>query len=226
MFTLNKCLVHYCRNHTLSTFDKDGNLCEGKSYCLDHIPNPGKIKDDIYNYIATHDTIVGLNACGLIFSNIDFSNKKFFACNFTNCTFINNHSENLLLRMCFFDFATFNDCNFIHSKNLFNSFSMATLTHTLYTSSDLVQNNFNGIKAYQCSFDDSDLLNSRFIGTTLVDTSFRNCNLKKTIFYNTKRTNVSFKMSNTREALFESSETGSSNQNTQNETSFAGGGIL
>ena len=169
MFTLNKCLVNYCNNHALSTFDQNGNLCSSDSYCLDHIPNPGKIKDDIYNYIATHDKIVGLNACGLIFSNIDFSNKKFFGCNFTNCTFLNIHSENLLLRMCFFDFAIFNDCNFIHSKNLFNSFSMATFTHTLYTSSDLVQNNFNGIKAYQCSFDDSDLLNSRFINATLVD---------------------------------------------------------
>ena len=84
MFTLNKCLVNYCNNHALSTFDQNGNLCSSDSYCLDHIPNPGKIKDDIYNYIATHDKIVGLNACGLIFSNIDFSNKKFFGCNFTN----------------------------------------------------------------------------------------------------------------------------------------------
>ena len=226
MFTLNKCLVHYCRNHALSTFDKEGNLCDEKSYCLDHTPNPGKMKVDIYNYIATHDTIVGLNACGLLFSDIDFSNKKFFGCNFTNCTFINIHSENLLMRMCFFDFAIFNDCNFLHSKNLFNSFSMATFTHTLYTSSDLVQNNFNGIKAYQCSFDDSDLLNSRFIGATLVDTSFRNCNLKKSIFYDTNRTNVSFKMSNTREALFESAEEGKLQSDIQFGNSIVDGGNL
>ena len=52
MFTLNKCLVNYCNNHALSTFDQNGNLCSSDSYCLDHIPNPGKIKDDIYNYIA------------------------------------------------------------------------------------------------------------------------------------------------------------------------------
>ena len=226
MFTLNKCLVNYCNNHALSSFDQNGTLCSSDSYCLDHIPNPGKIKDDIYNYIATHDKIVGLNACGLIFSNIDFSNKKFFGCNFTNCTFLNIHSENLLLRMCFFDFAIFNDCNFIHSKNLFNSFSMATFTHTLYTSSDLVQNNFNGIKAYQCSFDDSDLLNSRFINATLVDTSFRNCNIKKTIFYNTNRTNVSFKMSNTREALFESEEDKINKNNIEFGNSIVDGGIL
>lgn len=202
MFEQNKCLVHYCRNLALSTFDEQGNLSAEKNYCLDHIPDPGKVKDEVYKYIAEHEKIIGLNASGLIFSNIDFSNKKFFGCNFTNCTFINNHSDNFLARMCIFDFATFNDCNFIHSKTLFTSFADATFTHTLFTSSDMIQNNFNGIKAYQSSFDDSDLFNSRFITATLVDTSFRNCNLKKTMFYSTKRTNVSFKMSNTREALF------------------------
>lgn len=203
MFTLNKCLVHYCKNHSLSTFDKDGNICDEKSYCIDHIPNPGKIKNDIYNYVATHDTIVGLNACGLIFANEDFSNKKFFGCDFTHCAFVNVHSENFLLKMCFFDFSTFNDCNFIHGKSHFNSFSMATFAHSLYTLSDLFHNNFNGIKTYQCSFDKSDLFCSRFIGATLTDTSFKDCNLTKTVFLNTKRANVSFKMANTREAIFD-----------------------
>ncbi len=202
MFAQNKCLVHYCRNLSLSTFDEKGEICDNKNYCLDHIPDPGKIKNDIYKYIDEHEKIVGLNACGLIFQNLDFSNKKFFGCNFTHCTFINVHSDKLLLKMCFFDFAIFNDCNFIHSNTLFTSFSGATFTHTLFTSSDIIQNNFNGIRSFQSSFDDSDLFNSRFFSASLVDTSFRNCNLKKTRFIDTKRTNVSFKMSNTREALF------------------------
>ena len=51
MFTKNTCLVHHCRNIALSTFDEDGNLTEEKSYCLDHIPDPGKAKDDIYKYL-------------------------------------------------------------------------------------------------------------------------------------------------------------------------------
>jgi len=202
MFTQNKCLVHYCRNLAISTFDEQGNLTDEKNYCLDHLPNPGKAKEDIYKYIDEHEIIVGLNACGLIFSNNDFSNKKFFGCNFTNCTFTNVHSTNLLLRMCMFDFASLNDCTLIQSKTIFTSFSGATFTHTLFTSSDIIQNNFNGLKAFQSSFDDSDLFSSRFITAQLVDTSFRNCNLKKTLFYNTVRSNVSFKMSNTREALF------------------------
>ena len=202
MFTQNKCLVHYCRNLALSTFDKDGNISDDKNYCLDHIPDPGKFKEQIYKYIAEHDKIVGLNVSGLLFSDIDLSNKKFYGCTFTNCTFSNISSSNIVFRMCIFDFAIFNDCSFIKSNSLFTSFSGATFTHTLFTSSDIIQSNFNGIKAFQSSFDDSDLFSSRFIAATLTDTSFRNCNLKKSLFYDSRRSNVSFKMSNTREALF------------------------
>lgn len=203
MFSQNKCLVRHCRNTALSTFDENGNLTEEKNYCLDHTPNPGKAKEEIYNYIKTHDKIVGLNACGLIFTDIDLSNKKFFGCNFFNCSFSNIHSENLLLRMCIFDYTVFNDCNLIKSNILFTSFSGCTFYHTLFTSSDMIQSNFNGIKAYQSSFDDSDLFNSRFIKAKLIDTSFRNCNIKKVLFYEIESSNVSFKLSNTREALFD-----------------------
>ena len=226
MFIQNKCMVPYCQNNAISQIDENGSLKYSKGYCIDHISNPGKIKEEIYDYIIKNEKIEGLNACGLIFSGIDFSNKRFYGCNFTNCSFLNIHSQKIVLRMCIFDFEIFNDCNFIHSNMLFTSFSGSTFTHTLFTSSDMIQNNFNGIKSYQSSFDDSDLLNSRFISATLVDTSFRNCNLKRTLFYNTDRTNVSFKMSNSREAKF--SRDGSLEE--QNDLAFGNsvvdGGIL
>ena len=113
MFTENPCLVRHCRNNALSTFDENGNLTEEKSYCLDHIPDPGKLKQDIYNYIKNNNKIIGLCASGLIFQDIDFSNKEFYGCNFHRCTFTNIHSEKVLTHMCIFDFAVFNDCSFI-----------------------------------------------------------------------------------------------------------------
>ncbi len=204
MFTQNRCLVHYCKNSALSTFDENGNLKDGKNYCIDHISDPGKFKKDVYSYIHSHDKIVGLNATGLLFSDIDISNKQFFGCNFSKCSFINVKAENLRFKVSIFDFSTFNDCMFVKSNALFCSFSGSIFTHTLLTSSEIIQSNFNGIKAFQSSFDDSDLYNSRFILAELVDTSFRNCNLKKANFLNSKRTNISFKMSNTREAIFNS----------------------
>ena len=113
MFTQNKCLVHYCRNLALSTFDEDGNITDGKNYCLDHIPDPGKFKADIYKYISEHDKIVGLNVCGLYFSDIELSNKKFYGCTFINCTFNIMSSCYVVPRMFIFDFAFFNDFSFI-----------------------------------------------------------------------------------------------------------------
>lgn len=202
MFVQNICKVHYCRNLALSSFDENGNICNSGNYCLDHTPDPGKSKEQIYNFIQSHDEIIGLNCSGMIFKDINMSNKKFIGCNFYKCNFTNFHSENINLKLCIFDYAVFNDCTFIKSETFFTSFSGSHFNHILFTSSDIVQNNFNGIQAHQSSFDDSDLFNSRFIKAKLINTSFRNCNLKKAMFLESYRENVSFKMSNTREAIF------------------------
>src|SRR5574344_2765984 len=203
MYTLNKCLVHSCRNLALSTFDENGNITEEKNYCLDHIPDPGKAKEQIYAYIRTHDTIIGLNTAGITFTDIDFTDKRFYGCNFQHCTFRNLRSEGFRSRMSMFDFAVFSDCNLVNSNMQFTSFAGCTFSHPLFTGSDLVQNNFNGIQSYQSSFDDSDLYNSRFTRAKLIDTSFRNCNVKKTVFRSIEQQNVLFKYSNTREAIFD-----------------------
>ena len=155
MFSLNKCLVHACNNLALSTFDENGNISNEKNYCLEHIPNPSKMQQDIYNYIKTHDKIVGLNTVGMTFTDIDLTNKRFYGCNFTYCTFTNLQSLNFRSRMSIFDFAVFNGCNLIQSNIHFSSFAGCEFSHTLFTSSDLVHKNFNGITSFQSSFDDS-----------------------------------------------------------------------
>ena len=193
MFALNKCLVHSCNNLAISTIDTQKNITNEKNYCLDHSPDPGKIQRDIYEYINTHDKIVGLCAAGITFQDITFSDKQFFGCNFMNCTFKNIHS--------IFDFAVFSDCKLIDSNIKNSSLAGATFFHTIFTGSELFQTNFNGINAFQSSFDDSNLKSSTFIKSTLENTSFRNCNIKNTNFLESKRTNVSFKMSNDKEAI-------------------------
>lgn len=202
MFSVNKCLVPTCTNSALSDFDQYGNIIKSNGYCLEHIPDPGNIQAKIFDYIKNHDMIIGLNASGIIFKDIDLSNKKFFGCDFSDCTFQNVKAENTIFKISVFDFAFFFDCNFIKSRIQFTSFSCCTLTHTIFNFCDILQCNFNGARVFQCSLDNCDFFSSRFIKATLSDTSFRNCNLKKTIFSAAKRENVSFKMSNTREAIF------------------------
>ena len=104
---MNKCRVRACHNIAVSTFDENGEITENKGYCIDHSPNPGKSKEDILKYIATHEKIVGLNANGMTFSDMDLSNKKFYGCNFQHCTFTNVHSKGFRSRMTMFDFAVF-----------------------------------------------------------------------------------------------------------------------
>lgn len=204
MFALNKCLVRSCQNLAVSSFGKDGDVIDEPGFCMDHAPNPGMLKAKIYDCINENDTIVGLNASGMIFADMDFSGKRFYGCNFQRCFFKNVRSEGMRSRMSMFDFSTFDVCAMLKLSAQFSSFGGCSFAHTLFTGSDLAQDNFNGVQAFQCAFDDSDLYSSRFVRARLTNTSFRNCNVKKTMFLECVRENVSFKMSNTREAIFDS----------------------
>ncbi len=202
MFLQNSCRVNSCKGVALSTIDENGSLIESGDYCLDHIPNPEKAHKAIISYIQSHEKIVGLNASGFSFEDLDFTGKRFYGCNFQGCNFSKVKSTGLRSRMTVWDFSVFTDCNLIQSNIQFCSFGGATFSHTLLTGSDLQQNNFCGLKAFQSSFDDTDLYFSRFAKATLMNTSFRNCNIKKTVFWDVVSDNVSFKLSNTREAEF------------------------
>lgn len=203
MFSQNNCIEPGCTKIALSSINSNGEITEIPGYCLEHSPDKELVKKQIYDYINTHDKIVGLNAPGLVFENIDLTNKRFYGCNFMHCKFINLHSTAFRSRMTMFDFAIFSDCSLLQCNMQFTSFAGSTFSHTLFTGSDMIQDNFSGIQSYQSSFDDSDLYNSRFIRAKLIDTSFRNCNVKKTVFKLIEQQNVMFKYSNTREAIFD-----------------------
>ena len=204
MFSSCKCKIHECTNLAISSFDENGNILETQDgYCLKHDSDGEKKSQQIIEYIKTHDTIVGLNANYISFENIDISNKKFFCCNFQHCSFSNITGNNILQRMCIYDFSTFTDCSFLNTNIIYCSFAGSNFVHAIFTGSDLIHNNFNGITVYQSSFDDCDFYNTRFIKAIFFTVSMNNCNLKKTIFYESVRDNVSFKLSNTREAIID-----------------------
>ena len=171
-----------------------------------HTKSADEITRKMHHYIAHHDKIIGLNASGIVFSNIgDFNltNKRFYGCNFMQCIFRGLQSKGFRSRMSTFDFAVFSDCNLLESNMQFTSFAGAKFIHVLFTGSDMIQDNFTGLESWQSSFDDSDLYNSRFIKARLIDTSIRNCNIKNTVFREIEQENLSFKLSNTNEAIFD-----------------------
>lgn len=202
MFSFDLCSHPECRKQALTRFDTSGVILQKPGFCLEHDPNPDKTVSNILSYIHNNNKIIGINMPGIRFENIDLTDKKFYGCNLQKCLFINMHSEFCRMRMSILDFSIFGDCNMLNSNMQFTSFAGCRFSHVLWTNSDLVHNNFNGIIAQQSSFDDSDLYNSRFIKAQLINTSMRNCNIKKTFFYEALFNNVSFKQSNTREAIF------------------------
>ena len=199
MFSYTQCRAFGCNKAALNPLPND------EHFCLLHSPNQEEAKRNIRQYVLSNETIVGLVADGVSFSDVDFSGKKFYGCSFRHCSFSNIKTVGCRCRLSVFDFSVFTDCSFLESSLQFTSFAGAAFSHVLFTGSDLVQNNFMGITAYQSSFDDSDLYNSRFVRAKLINTSLRNCNIKKALFYELETQDVSFKMSNTREALFDKS---------------------
>ena len=171
-----------------------------------HSPDAEEITHKMYHYIVHTEKIIGMNASGVVFSNIDdfnLTNKRFYGCNFMQCIFRGLHSQGFRCRMTTFDFAVFSDCNLLESNMQFTSFAGAKFSHVLFTGSDMIQDNFTGLESFQSSFDASDLYNSRFIKARLIDTSIRNCNIKNTVFREIEQQNLSFKLSNTIEAIFD-----------------------
>ncbi len=203
MFLFNTCTYPGCKRSSISAIDENGSLIENSGFCYKHTKNPEEAKNALFEYIKSHEKVVGINCAGITFPKFDLGGHRFYGCDFSHCFFSELNCLKVHCRMCKFDFGVFTDCNLAQSNIQFSSFAGAKLIHVLFTGSDLIQDNFNGLSTYQTSFDDSDLYNSRFIRSHLVDTSIRNCNIKKTIFFEAQTNNVSFKLSNTNEALFE-----------------------
>ena len=208
MYAFQKCQCPECTKPAITLYDDDGKIMDAPNWCYEHSPDKDFVRENIRKYLQSHDRIIGMNAEGLKIENWNISGKRFYGCNFQHCTFANLHGDNIRLRMCMLDFSVFTDCSFLHGNTQFCSFAGSKFVHVLFTNSDMIHNNFNGITAYQCSFDDSDLYNSRFIKAMLINTSMNNCNLKKTVFYESMREGVGFKLSNTRESLLDRNKGG------------------
>lgn len=86
----------------------------------------------------------------------------------------------------FFDFCEIDSCNFQNSDIQFSSFE-ARIIRTDFKNSELLQNNFNGIRAEDVSYNDSDLYSSRFMFSFLKTFIFKTVILKRPCFYIRKK---------------------------------------
>ncbi|MFP3090999.1 pentapeptide repeat-containing protein [Treponema sp. TIM-1] len=178
----------------------------GSTTCAVHAADPGKEAARIAAYIHDRKIIKDLNAAGLRFESVDFSHRHFYGCNFIRSEFSMCLFTENLVRMSFFDFGIFTNCDFSKSDLQFLSFAGSTLRNCTFENSELVNINYGGAVISDCTFNYSNLYNSRFIDSVIELTDFIDCNVKKTYFIKSKQEGISFKSSNTAEAVFELEE--------------------
>ena len=162
----------------------------GARLCAVHTASPENEAVRVGAYISSQRSIRDLNAAGLHFESIDFSHRQFFECNFEHASFNMCLFTGSRMRMSFFAFCEFENCDF------------SDLLNCTFESSELVHLNYNGCGIRGCTFNNSNLYHSRFISADIFMSDFVDCNLKKTNFFKIKQESVSFKSSNTAEAIF------------------------
>ncbi len=178
----------------------------GYNLCFIHLANPEQEYKRICEFIEENKSIKDVCISGVRFENTDFSAHQIFGCNFREASFIHCNFTGVVTRMSFFDFATFNDCDFSKSDLQFASFAGTRVNNCTFEGSEIVHVNFEGAAIAGSRFDNSNLYNSRFISADLEKTTFINCNLKQVYFISAKQKDIFFKSSNTAEAVFEMEE--------------------
>jgi uncharacterized protein YjbI with pentapeptide repeats len=101
MFTISPCAAG-CGRSAIS----------GSNICFVHQANQEQEIKRIENYIAGEKTIKDLNAAGIRFTEVDFSGRRFFGCNFKEASFSKCIFSDTVMRMCFFFFFYFFECDF------------------------------------------------------------------------------------------------------------------
>jgi uncharacterized protein YjbI with pentapeptide repeats len=175
----------------------------GSNLCFKHQANPELECRRIVEYIMNNTRIENLCVEGMNFNDVDFSERRFYGCNFRNTTFLNCKLTGIDLMMSFFDFSNFSNCDLSKSDIQFSSFAGAVFHDCKFEDCELVHLNFEGITAGKTSFSNSNLYNSRFINSELADSKFINCNLKRVFFADARIGDCNFKSSNTAEAVYE-----------------------
>ncbi|MHC6203074.1 pentapeptide repeat-containing protein [Breznakiellaceae bacterium SP9] len=178
----------------------------GSKICAIHSTDAVAEARRIAVQIAQQEEVRDICAQGLHFDLADFSNRRFYGCNFIGTYFYRSVFTKSFMRMNFFDFANFIDCDFSQSNLKFLSFAGATIQNCTFQGSELTLINYGGTIISDATFNDSNLYCSRFIDADIEKTNFINCNLKRSFFISAKLDQVSFKASNQAEAIFDLKE--------------------
>lgn len=193
MYEFRRCSAPGCEATALSDSEN----------CADHHPDPGAMALSVVESLDGAGIVKNRNFSGLRFEGADLSGKRFYSCSFSRTVLRNMTFAGCVFRMCFFDFCLADSCDFSGIDAQFCSFAGARFLNASFERSELVHNNFDGVRTSDCTFNYTNLYNSRFIMAEFEKTDFIDCNLKRTFIFPSKETDVSWRLSNTQEAIRE-----------------------
>jgi uncharacterized protein YjbI with pentapeptide repeats len=162
---------------------------------------------------VTADQVTSLVRDARVIRNVDFSgleledmvleDKVFWFCNLPRIRMRRVRLTNVKIRLCFFDFGTFERCQAVRCDIRNSVFAGSRLVACRTEESLMHRDNYVGVEAEDCLFLASDLYASTFTAARLERVTFRDCNLKRVEFRRALLSRTDFPASNPREAYME-----------------------
>ncbi|RLW68675.1 MAG: hypothetical protein B6D68_03200 [spirochete symbiont of Stewartia floridana] len=191
MFTSELCKVRHCNRLAWSDVD----------YCPEHHPDRNGYAQSVYNRIAGSGTVIEQqNWCDIDLTGLEISGKLFRNCCFSSSRFNGANLHDIQFFTCMLDKIEAEDCRFNSVQMLSTHAAGSLFSRSRFTDCDLINVNFNGIKAVSAVFEESDLYGSRFIESDITNASFSDCNLTAADFTGLDLENVFFDEVNLEEA--------------------------
>ncbi len=183
--------------HSLFPFRKNKEGLENN----DEDNDSGK-NDEVFDVLANGQKFVNENFALFEFKDVDFCNKRFFACSFFKAKFKDCKAKESQFTTCILDYTKIKDCNLKSCHFKYSILGGSYLKRVDFKHSDIINCNFVGTNIKKCDFSDSDLYGSDFKNSSLDEVDFIDCNLKRANFEFTTRSDTKFKYSNFEEAIF------------------------
>ena len=193
MFSNRKCANENCNDYAVT----------GSKFCFSHIDDSREFMLETISKLNDCDNITNFKLCRAELSDIKVPCREVITSKFSGTDFRNVIFDDVSIKLCFYDFCTFDNCSFNSVDIRYSVFAGSVFNNCSFMDSEVMHTNFNGVKMHGSNFQSCDLYYSSFVEADLKDTGFKDCNLKKVYYLGSTRSNVSFQYSNVEEAEFD-----------------------
>lgn len=159
--------------------------------------------DQVARLLRETRIIRNLDFRGLELHDVVLEDKVFWLCNLSGVQMRRVRLKNVKIRMSFFDFGLFEDCEAVLCDIRNSVFAGSRVLACRVEETLMHRDNFVGVEVRDSLFLASDLYASRFTAARLEGVTFRDCNVKRVEFRRAVLSRTDFPASNPKEAYME-----------------------